>query len=233
MKIKIYLMTLILAFILRGSLQAGSASLVGGSGYFMIGMNHVSLSSLNSQYEGAGFESFSPDFLSLGGGGHWIFRHFLIGGEGYGLSGKAVTSRGFRNQIMGGMGFFNLGYILFSSENFFLYPLLGLGGGAMNIRMTSTSETPSFHQVLQNPKNETLLEKGGFIINLSLGAEYLINFSPVNKGGIILGIRLGYLLMPAKSSWRMNTVEISGGPDVGWDGAYFKLLIGMGGFRKL
>ena len=45
------------------------------------------------------------------------------------------------------------------------------------------------------------------------------------ESGLVLGVRLGYTLDPFGGGWG----DVSGGSDIGFRGAYIKLVIGGGG----
>ncbi len=205
----------------------------GGMGFFSMGINHLNLSELNSRLQKAGFATFPEDYFALGGFGQGIVRNIIIGGEGHGLLGEAVNGSGYKNRITGGYGFFNLGYVVMSSGNLLVYPMIGLGGGGISMRFTNTEQSLSFDDVMQNPQRESVLEKGGFMLHLTVGAEYLLNLSDKgNPGGFMVGVRLGYLWMPFSSGWEMHGREISGGPEVTLTGPYIRFFFGMGGFKR-
>ncbi len=124
----------------------------GGKGYFMLGGNIIDIQNLNSRLETKGYPKFSDKFISLGGGGHSIIGKVIIGGEGHGLIKKEASNENYKSSLGVGYGFFDLGYIVFSTENLSLYPLLGLGGGGMSLKIMEKETHPSFDDVLNNPK---------------------------------------------------------------------------------
>ena len=209
----------------------------GGKGYFMLGGNIIDIKSLNSKLESKGYSKFSDNFISFGGGGHGIIGKVIIGGEGHTLIGEETTSGSYKSSIEAGYGFFNMGYLIYTTGIVNVYPILGLGAGGMSVKIIEKG-TPSFDEVLDNPmdnsKKSVELSTGGFLLNLAFGADYLLKFGGDEKGGggLVFGLRIGYTFTPAKGDWEMDGIDISGGPDVGITGPYVRLMVGGGGFGK-
>ncbi|MEO0294212.1 MAG: hypothetical protein ABIN61_08360 [candidate division WOR-3 bacterium] len=203
----------------------------GGAGYFMLGGNIIKLENLNSELEKNGYSKLEENFFSLGGGGYGIIGKVIIGGEGHGLIGKEVTSGSYKTLISAGYGFFNLGYIAYSNTNLNIYPLFGIGGGGISLRILEEGSL-SFDEVLANPKRGVELSKGSLLLNLAIGGDYLLGLKENEeaKGGFILGVRLGYTIAPINGNWEMKGIEISGGPDLGVTGPYIRIQFGGGGF---
>lgn len=208
----------------------------GGRGYFMFGGSIIDIKSLNSKLDSKGYPKFPDNFISLGGGGHGIIGKVIIGGEGHGLIGRETTggSKTYKTSISAGYGFFNFGYIVYSTKGLSVYPLLGLGGGGMSFKIVERETIPSFDDVLNNPKRSANLSTSGFLLNLALGTDYLLKLEEDKKreGGLVFGLRIGYTFALIKGSWKMDGIEISGGPEIGITGPYIRLMIGGGGSGK-
>jgi len=181
----------------------------GGMGYFMFGGSIIDIKALNSRLEDKGYSKISDNFVSLGGGGHVIIDRVIIGGEGHGLIEKEVTSESYKTYFGADYGFFNLGYIVYSIGDLRVYPLLGLGGGGMSLNIAERA-LPSFDEVLNNPKRGVELSTGGFLLDLALGIDYLLKLGKDEKeaGGLIFGLRAGYIFAPIKGDWEMDGVNI-------------------------
>jgi hypothetical protein len=131
-------------------IQPLSAQDKGGVGYFTSGVGW---------FLEAGESSI---VYSAGGGGHSITNRWILGGEGHSAFGP---------ENAGGYGFLNLGYLLWRTDFILMYPLLGLGGGAM----TSTIDSSVSKCALVNP---------------AVAADFLI---PLRSGsGLLLGLHGGY-----------------------------------------
>jgi hypothetical protein len=203
----------------------------GGVGYSMFGRSIVDLGDLNSKLESSGYPSMSENFFSVGGGGHSIINNkWIVGGEGHTLLGEEATHEAYKQSLTGGYGFFDLGYILFSLKDLRLYPLLGLGGGGMNLRIKEDIASVSLDNILEDPLRGVEITTGGFLMNLGGGIDYLFTFGKDEKarGGMFLGIRAGYTISTFKGKWTMDGVEISNAPETGLKGPYIRFMIGGG-----
>lgn len=233
-KLILTITVIIAGLVLGNPIRAqGDSQQGGGRGYFMFGGSKIDIENLNSGLENAGYSTFSDRFISFGGGGYGIIKRIIIGGEGHGLIGEEATNESTKTSISGGYGFFDVGYLLYSTDAFNLYPLLGIGGGGVNLKIVERS-TPSFEDVLENPNRNAELSTGGFLIDLGFGADYLYKLGEDEgeEGGLALGLRMGYTLTPIKSSWDMDGIDVSDGPDTGVTGPYIRFMIGGGGMNR-
>jgi len=202
----------------------------GGAGYFSLGGSIIDIDALNSRLENKGYPKFSKNFFSLGGGGYGIIGNIIIGGEGHGLIEKETSSNSCGVSFACGYGFFDIGYIIYSTEKLFLYPFLGIGGGGMSLKIIE-KESPDFDKLLESPEGNAELSSGGFLIHLSLGADYSLKQYKCKRGKsrLIFGIRAGYIFTPFKGDWEMNDFKVSNAPKMGITGPYVRLLVGFGG----
>ncbi|NOZ61632.1 MAG: hypothetical protein GXO74_08105 [Calditrichaeota bacterium] len=231
--------TVALVFIAFSLLMADENSFkkAGGSGYFSIGMSKLDIGDLNSRLAAKGYPEFSDNFLSMGGGGHTFRDKLVIGGEGFGLTASeekfSLGNTAYKANLAVGYGFFDIGYMLFSSKKVNIFPMLGIGGGGASITIIQ-SGTASFDDVLSNPKRNTELSKGAFLLNLSLNAEYFITFkeSKEGVGGLLLGVQAGYTIAPFTSDWKIDEYDVTGGPDFNFSGPYLRIEFGGGGMGR-
>lgn len=227
--------SILFANISQGQEKTPVAKESGGMGYSMFGRSAIAINDLNAKLESKGYSRISDNFFSVGGGGHSIINNrLIIGGEGHSLLGEEATSGNYNSSLYIVYGFFDLGYVVYSIKDLRVYPLLGLGGGGMNLKIAEKLTSLSLDDVLDNPKRRAELSTGGFLINLALGIDYLLTLSKDEKGrgGLLLGLRAGYTLSPFKSGWVMDDIEISGAPEIGITGPYIRLMIGGGGISK-
>ncbi len=207
-------------------------SINGGGGYFIFGHNVLDIKNFNDTLKNNGYSTMSDSFVSFGGGGHAIIDNLVIGGEGHGLSGREEDiGNDYKASIKAGYGFFNIGYVIFNVENLSIYPLLGIGGGGIDVKISEIS-SPSFNDILNNPERSVELTTGGILISLSLCTEYLLSLGEGyggTKGGIIVGLRIGYTWSPSYN-WTLDGSNIPGSPNVGINGYFIRLSIGFGGF---
>jgi hypothetical protein len=236
-KTKLTLICLFVLFLIFSSIsfaQEKAKKSGGGRGYCMMGWSMLDLDELNSRLKSKGYTEFSNSFFSIGGGGHGIINKLIIGGQGGTLIGGDETvnlnASTFKTFVIGGYGLFDVGYLVYSKKGLNVYPMLGMGGGGLTFTIREIS-TPSFEDLLENPKRKVELIYGGFLVNISLGVDYMIKFAEDEKGtgGLIVGFKAGYMLAPFTHDWKMDDNDVTGGPDVGFNGPYVKLMFGGGG----
>jgi hypothetical protein len=213
--------------------QDGVKRIGEGRGYFMVGGSKLNVKPLNNRFRKHDYSSISGNFLTLGGGGYGVFRRFLIGGEGHGYLGSDASSQAYRTSVMGGAGFFNLGYTMYSENNWLIYPMFGLGFGGVQLEIRERT-SPSFDDILNDPRHGSNLFTGGFLMSFSLGADYLMILKEDEKkaGGIVVGIRAGYTFAPMTGDWMLDEQSIGRGPKIGLTGPFVRLSIGGGGYKK-
>ena len=143
----------------------------GGMGYFIGGVGWLLESGRNAI------------IYSAGGGGQGITNKWILGGEGHGS---------FDSDFAGAYGFFNIGYALILTDYIIVYPLLGLGGGAM-IREASPSVSKCA------------------LLNPSVEIDYLVPIK--NNSGILLGLRAGYTftVYSDTGNWSMPHIRLAVG----------------------
>lgn len=234
--VKLLLLVLLILGCFAGGAQArgrGGA----GQGYFYIGASTVDVEKLNRSLNAFGYPELADRVISMGGGGHTFINRLVIGGQGHALIGKSydVTVRNtqYKTSLNGGIGFFNVGYLLTRGGNLKVYPMLGIGGGGIELSIIE-KQPPAFEQILQQPNRSSRLSKGVFLVNLSLGVDFLVVTKADEEGTrtLVMGLELGYTVTPLASGWEAESMEITGGPDVGVTGPYVRFKIGGGGRRK-
>ena len=219
----------------QGQEEASEVKEKGGMGYTILGSSMMDIGNLNAKLESNGYTRLSENYFCVGGGGHSIInKRWIIGGEAYSLLGEDVTSTDFRASTYIFQGFTDIGYIVLAKKGFSVYPLMGLGGGLMTLTFSEKDASYSFDDVLNDPRRGTTLTAGGFLINLALGADYYFKLgeNEEGNGGFLLGVRAGYILAPFKSGWGMFDNELSGAPEISMTGAFFRIILGGGGFEK-
>jgi hypothetical protein len=209
----------------------------GVKGYFMAGANIFDLDELNATLRRSSYPAFSDNLFSFGGGGHLIINRLLIGGEGHGLLTKeksvVLANRLYKSSLEISYGFVTAGYQVIANGGFSFYPLLGIGGGIISMKIHE--KTPaSFDEILANPGRNATLTMAGFLVHASLGGDYffVVDQDAGERRGLIVGFRAGYNFAPLKSDWQLDEFEIAGGPDIDVTGPYVRLLIGGGELRS-
>jgi hypothetical protein len=210
-----------------GAASAGSlAAQESGRGYLQMGIQEVDLDELNARLAPFGVPTFDEGFFTFGGGGHFEVGRLLLGAEGHALMEQSETTSGFERELSGGTGFFDVGFILIREQNARAYAILGLGAGGM-VLQTWERSLPSFDDVMADPRRGSVLTVGGFMAQVSVGADYIARLSPDYAANI--GFRAGYLLAPGTDDWRLNGTDLPGGPEVAMEGLFVRFSIGAGG----
>jgi hypothetical protein len=202
----------------------------GGKGYFAIGWSALDLGPLNKSLAASGYPRFSEDFLSLGCGGYAILGRFVIGGQGHGYLAQgrdvAIGTDNFRADATAGVGFLDLGWVLWADRGCALTPLVGIGGGGLVTQIDALA-APTFDDVLAQPGHRSTLSTSSFLIDLGASFDVIVEAGG-HEGGPLLGLRVGWILAPVHGGWRLEGRDIAGGPDLGVTGPYVRVLLGGG-----
>jgi hypothetical protein len=208
-----------------------SGRFFGGSGYFSFGVSFLSLDKLNQVLGDNNRAQFQSSFLNIGGGGYGVLSKVMIGGEGFGILSQKRDKENFRSVLSGGYGFFNLGYIIYDGEKLRFYPMVGIGGGGLNLKIFEMSEV-DFKDAVKNPKKIFDASFSSLSVKSELGVEYKIGR---RYGGWMLGLKVGYVFSPVVGDWKLgDEVVLRNGPEVGINGFYLRLNFGGygGGIRR-
>ena len=195
----------------------------GGGGYFSFGISFLDLDKLNRVLSDNNRAQFQSSFLNIGGGGYGVLNKIIIGGEGFGILGQKKDKENFRCVLSGGYGFFNLGYIIYDVERLRFYPMVGIGGGGLNLKIFEMKGA-DFNDAISNPKKIFDASFSSLSVKSEVGIEYKIGR---RYGGWIFGFKIGYVFSPISGDWRMgDEVALTNGPRVGINGFYFRLNVG-------
>lgn len=232
-----WFVVILLSFSFRAFAQTppplATGNMRGGQGYFMISTNILDLDEFNTSLRQNGYPDFSGDLFSAGLGGHSTVNRFILGMEGHALiTGKKNFTRANRNyqrSLEAAYGFLNIGYQVIRHAGFSLYPLFGLGGGGVMLKITDRTTT-AFDDVLANPGRSAQLTTRGFLLHAALGFDYLVatRQSKNRTSGLVIGLRTGFNFAPRNGTWHLEESKISGGPEIGVTGPYIRLLLGGG-----
>ena len=205
-------------------------------GYFMVGASSLDIDDMNERLGEKGYTEFSDSFASFGGGGFVkVSDRVMLGLEGQmfagGVETSVIGSDNYSSRIIGGYGFFNTGYLIHSDDHLDIYPLVGIGFGAMQIKIGQTS----FDKVLDTHQNVQYLNSYSFLLNAAIGADYKIKLSDneSQKKYFVIGLRGGYAFSPFDSDWYQDEFKLTGGPNGGVNGPYVCLTLGVAGVFSL
>ncbi len=226
----IVLMLVVVSF--SNSQNVGSSGkFFGGGGYFSFGVSFLNLDKLNRVLGDNNRAQFRSSFLNIGGGGYGVLNRVVIGGEGFGILSQKRDKGSFRSVLSGGYGFFNLGYIIYEGGRLRFYPVIGIGGSGLNLKIFEVAEV-NFKDAVENPKKIFEASLSSLSVKSELGVDYKIGG---RYGGWVLGLRVGYVFSPIVGDWKMgDEVVLRNGPEVGVNGFYLRLNFGGygGGFSR-
>jgi len=217
----------------------------GGRGAFQAGWQTPDLDGLNASLAGAGFPTFDDGFLTLGGFGLWGAGDVLLGFEGHGfLPREEDTADGtYRTRLTGGYGMFNLGWLAWSDDRLDVYPIFGVGGGAMQLDLIERT-SPLFDDVLDDPARSSRLASETWLLSAAVGADWRFGGGDDDRrerarrdrdddedddgrGGLFLGVRTGWVWAPGDVNWELDELnDVAGGPETAPTGFFVRLSIG-------
>jgi len=231
-------LVLILSFSLSTALIAGEEekeerSPKEGYGGIILGGLYMDMGELNRSFTRNNLTSLKEENFTIGGFGYGVIgEKLIIGGEGGGFW-QAVESRELKAKLRGGEALFDLGYVVFRGEDWKLYPLMGVGFGIYQLKFIPALATPTFDQLLANPRQYASLELYSFVMKVSLGVDKFIKVGKSRRQegekGLLVGLRLGYSWMPRSTGWKMRQMEILNSPKTSFGGCFFNIIIGGGG----
>jgi opacity protein-like surface antigen len=206
---------------------------VGGVGFLTFGSSPLDLSELDESLEAHGLPA-SKSTFSFGAGGYGFIDRLVLGSEGYLMIGRTASNGAYNSRVDAGMGLLKAGYVVYQNEHFRLYPLAGIGGGGVTLQLQQRN-APTFDELLNDPGQESSTTAIHLLLDLGVGADYLVNLgkSKDGTGNLVIGLRAGYTFSPAQSEWRMGDQIVPNGPSTDFTGPYIRLVIGAGGSKAL
>ena len=218
----------LLIFLIISNLAAGQEKIYGFSGALHLGLK--SYNTGNYQYfMPADAADLDNGLVTLGAGGHAIYKNWLVGTYGYFRSGDSqsltVDGQMYDYRLTGSSGYLNLGYILFHGSSWLLYPQVGFG-------------------VENRSLVKTLDESIDFSVDENLSARYIyfspmmeisfgFDFYPLGTSMTKFGLRLGYQFsLEQNNDWEHSGGVITGPdlPENNLNGFFVNLVIGGGYF---
>jgi hypothetical protein len=232
--VKFIVACLCLLFVSQIRAQDRPAIRHAGGGGFTIGYGTMDVSPLHLFVPG-GVSSFNNNQLLLGGMGHGFLGNFVIGGSGSAIVGDKIKTGAYNYSLGGGVGTFDFGYLVVNREKVRVFPLLGVGGGGYGIHITENNSV-SAAGIRADPSREVNISQGGFVFDLSLNLNVIpvLNYNEKDRsyGGLMTGLKVGYLYGLPSSDWRFSGGDITGGPDFGLNMFYVKLIVGGFGYSE-
>ncbi len=213
---------------------AFAQSRIGGFGHLSVGYGWEDWSRVSDDLKlperlGADLR-LSNGGISGGGAGFFVFDRFLIGGKGYGTAfGRHSTPRG-KVELVSGMGFLEMGAMLFANPGGFGYVFGGIGGGGSGVHFVNRSDDDwYFNGPEQGPGVHAYSEKdfgyGGLAGELGLALDrWVIG----RNGGLKLGLETGANFWLYREEWGYDDITVNDLSRSGNVGFYIRMTIGGG-----
>lgn len=214
--------------------QENTKMKMGGSGGFTIGMGSMDISPLEAFVKKES-RKFTDKQMLLGGTGHAFIENFVIGGSGTAILGDKIKIDSTIVSIGGGIGTFDIGYLISNKDKLKIYPMIGLGGTGIGVQIIKNQHY-TIQQIVNNPWKEINIGLGEFVLDVSLNIDLipLLQYDAKENtySGFLTGIKFGYAYSPSSSDWMFAGGNISDGPSFGLNMFYFKINLGGFGFQK-
>lgn len=192
----------------------------GGGGHFMAGTAFFNYRSVNDYLQGRQLPEFGATSLSIGGGGYGVFNHFMVGGEGGSISASSVANQNGEAELSIGYGVFQAGYILPTPGKLNIYPMIGMGWGGSDLKITYADGT------------EQQFNASRFFMSTELNAELFSFADEHNRSGFKVGLCAGFLFNPQTQAWKEKSTGYSDLGNTFMNGPYIRIKVGGGGLVK-
>lgn len=201
--------------------------------YVIGGANLLELNELNINLKDRGFPEAPTNYLSYGIGGHFVHNKIVAGIELLRLLERTTTAPTEYNiSISAKFYLINFGHLIYQKKGLMMYPFLGTGLGKFKM-IAAQNNIDSFNDI-SNLQKSSESKFSNIIFNLGFSTDYFLKYDPQKKGSnnLIIGFRVGMNFIPFKSKWKVNRIEVPDGPEIGINGPYIRLIIGLGGWAE-
>lgn len=204
---------------------------------FTSGATTMSVDGLNRVLTDARFAGLSNDGISYGLSGYYAYGRALLGLDiartAYGEEG---LSNGRSDDLNATQMLATISYAVRANGRLNMFPTLGIGAGHFDVTLrdrdqatVSSDRTPTFAEVAQNPGQSTTVSGRHLLYSVGGGADFLIARRSSDKGGVVLGLRGGYLIAPNRTTWTSGGRPVITGPDASAGGPFVRVVVGIGG----
>ncbi len=201
--------------------------------YVIAGAHRQKLDRLNNFLHNNQLPPVSTEYFTLGLGGHLILQKFVIGLELMRFTGsRTVSKKNFNTSATGKYSFLNFGYLLYSKKGMMIYPLAGIGYGALSLEVMQNN-IQSLNDITTS-QGINIARTSSMLVNLGCGLDYFFKYNPKKKGKnkFMIGVRMGYIASPSKGGWKVNHMPVADGPRIGLCGPYVRVVFGLGGWME-
>lgn len=208
--------------------------------FVAIGTAYTNIGNLNQRFDTTRFDALSGHGFSIGGGGYIPWGRALFGGEYHSTDfGFEDNAAGRTNKMSGAYWMATAGLALYTSWQFNIVGVLGVGQGSLKLVVSDrnggatvgNAGNPFFDDILSNPGSSSTINGSYTIVQPAIGVDYLMLRSDQSHVGVTFGIRIGTSISPHLTDWTYQGRSVVNGPDAGPVGTFFRLTIGIGGFK--
>lgn len=201
---------------------------VGGAGFFRTGyMNLREAGATAGRFAPAGFPTMGDGFALAGGEAYYRHNRVIAGLGVMAMQTRTTRFGDVSVERTASTGTLKLGWIIHEGKRWYVYPAIGPGLSTLSLTR---------HQAGQSI---TIRHLFSYATDISLNADLkLSNWScdPKQFGGLMLGLRAGYLVSPASAQWKSNSDlgQMASLPTYATNGFYVAVSVGGGrlGIRK-
>jgi hypothetical protein len=201
-------------------------NLYGGFGHFTFIGQSVNINGLNTLLSEKNYGNINPNQVSWGGGGNFVIKNFVIGGEGAGFFSSNSSNTSNSLNFSGGSGLFNLGYAFAVGKHSLIYPLVGIGGGGYSIVFSQKNTSTDFNNQISVPNGQVNMQSGGILLNAQLAYQRF--FCGPEREGFLIGIKAGYHYSPGPWKFTVNRNSVTNAPGINMNGPYVSIILGGG-----
>jgi hypothetical protein len=180
------------------------------------------------------YRVFNNDQFALGVSAHIIVNRYVMGINGFGIKGDRIKNDSTVTSLGGNKRTIELGYVLLEKKNLSIYPMIGIGMVSYGVNIVKNKNV-SVGEILLDPGQGIDVFMENFVADLSLNLNLypvlVLNKNKQRIGGVLTGLRIGYLYSLPNSIWFSQGGDVLGGPNFGMNMFYLKIKAG-GFFSK-
>jgi hypothetical protein len=192
------------------------------------GSGALDLSDLNLRLSSYGFPALPQWYFTLGGIYQLSDGRVLGEVEYIRYINNSAAMNNFIATAGGWCSWVNVGYALINLPFLQIYPIAGIGGGTLSVKVTEDFSAAGFDNVLLQTNKIIELEKATYTAFIGGGVDFVIDMGEDTKIDLLLGARAGYVFdLSGSSGWASQGVALPGGPSSGFSGALIRVFIGI------
>jgi len=192
------------------------------------GSGALDLSDLNMRLSSYGYPTLPQWYFTLGGI-YQLSDGRVIGEVEYiRYINNSVTYNNYIATAGGWCSWVNIGYALINLPFLQIYPIAGIGGGTLSVKVTEDFSSSGFNNILSQTNKIVELEKATYTAFVGGGVDFVIDMGSDSPVDLLLGVRAGYVFdLSGSSGWASQGVALPGGPSSGFSGALIRVFIGI------